>query len=27
MGDAKQVKMMALDDPDLDPFWTDIAEI
>jgi tetratricopeptide (TPR) repeat protein len=27
LGDPKQVKLMALDDPDLEPMWTEIGEI
>jgi hypothetical protein len=27
LGDANQVKLMALDDPDLEPIWADISEI
>ena len=27
IGDSKQFKLMALDDPDLEPLWNDIAEI
>jgi len=27
LGDPKQVKLMALDDPDLEPIWTEIGEI
>ena len=27
IGDSKQLKLMALDDPDLEPLWTEIAAI
>ena len=27
LGDAKEVKLMALDDPDLEPLWLGIADI
>jgi len=27
LGDSKQVKLLALDDKDLEPLWTDIAEV
>ena len=27
LGDGKAVKLMALDDPDLEPFWAEIGEI
>ena len=27
IGDARQIKLKALDDPDLEPLWTDIAEV
>jgi tetratricopeptide (TPR) repeat protein len=27
LGDPKQVKLMALDDPDLEPFWAEIGEV
>jgi hypothetical protein len=27
LGDAKKVKLAALDDPDLEPLWTDISAI
>jgi tetratricopeptide (TPR) repeat protein len=27
LGDAKKVKLMALDDPDLEPFWAEIGEM
>jgi hypothetical protein len=26
-GDAKQVKLMALEDPDLEPLWAEISKI
>ena len=27
LGDEKEIKLMALDDPDLKPFWAEIGEI
>jgi hypothetical protein len=26
IGDAKKLKLMALDDPDLEPLWVDFAD-
>jgi hypothetical protein len=27
IGDSKQLKLMALDDPDLEPLWREVGEI